>query len=192
KVYDGVMTEVNKSTIKRFLVQQALREQPSFLSRIAFRKIKHLFGNEIKAMITGSAPITPDVMHFFRIALNIPIMEGYGQTESAGAGTSTHPIDMTYGTIGSPVPTVEIKLVDVPGTDYRSEYNRGEVCIRGPTIFKGYYGDEEKTREAIDQDGWLHTGDVGEWTSTGALKIIDRTKHIFKLSQGKYIAPERL
>ncbi|CAF1510850.1 unnamed protein product [Adineta steineri] len=192
KVYDGVMTEVNKSTIKRFLVQQALREQPSFLSRIAFRKIKHLFGNEIKAMITGSAPITPDVMHFFRIALDIPIMEGYGQTESAGAGTSTHPIDMTYGTIGSPVPTVEIKLVDVPGTDYRCEYNRGEVCIRGPTIFKGYYGDEEKTREAIDQDGWLHTGDVGEWTSTGALKIIDRTKHIFKLSQGKYIAPERL
>ena len=137
KVYDAVMTEVNKSKLKQFLVRQALREQPSFLSRIAFRKVKDLFGNELKLMITGAAPITPDVMHFFRIALNIPIMEGYGQTESAGAGTSTHAIDMTYGTIGSPVPTVEMKLVDVPGTHYQSEKNRGEVCIRGPTVFKG-------------------------------------------------------
>ncbi|UJR32742.1 hypothetical protein I4U23_020201 [Adineta vaga] len=192
KVYDAIMTEVNKSLMKRILVQQALREQPSFLSQIAFRKVKNLFGDELKAMITGAAPITPDVMHFFRIALDIPIMEGYGQTESAGAGTSTHPTDMSYGTIGSPVPTVEMKLVDVPGTNYRSENNQGEVCIRGPTVFKGYFGDEAKTREAIDKDGWLHTGDVGEWTNNGALRIIDRTKHIFKLSQGKYIAPERL
>jgi len=137
KVYDAVMTEVNKSKFKQFLVQQALREQPSFLSHMAFRKVKHLFGDQVKVMITGSAPITPDVMHFFRIALDIPIMEGYGQTESAGAGTSTHPIDMSYGTIGSPVPTVEMKLVDVPGTNYRTENNQGEVCIRGPTVFKG-------------------------------------------------------
>lgn len=137
RVYDAVMTEVNKSKLKRFLVHQALRERSSFLSHIAFRKVKNLFGDEVKAMITGAAPITPDVMHFFRIALNIPIMEGYGQTESAGAGTTTHPIDLSYGTIGSPVPTVEMKLVDVPGTDYRSEKNQGEVCIRGPTVFKG-------------------------------------------------------
>ncbi|CAF3480669.1 unnamed protein product [Rotaria sp. Silwood1] len=192
KVYDAVMAEVNKSKVKRFLVQQALRQQPSFLSHFAFHKIKNLFGNKVKVMITGAAPITPDVMHFFRIALDIPIMEGYGQTESAGAGTSTHPTDMSYGTIGSPVPVVEIKLVDIPDTIYRSEMNQGEVCIRGPTVFKGYYGDEAKTREVIDKDGWLHTGDVGEWTNSGALRIIDRTKHIFKLSQGKYIAPERL
>ncbi|CAF2476277.1 unnamed protein product [Rotaria sp. Silwood2] len=192
KVYDAIMTEVSKSKIKKFLVQQALREQPSFLSHFAFRKVKNLFGNEVKVMITGAAPITPDVMHFFRIALNIPIMEGYGQTESAGAGTSTHPTDMSYGTIGSPVPVVEIKLIDVPGTTYRSEMNQGEVCIRGPSVFKGYYGDEAKTMEVLDKDGWLHTGDVGEWASNGALRIIDRTKHIFKLCQGKYIAPERL
>lgn len=137
RVYDAIMTEVNKSKMKRFLVQQALREYTPFLSRFAFRKVKNLFGNEVKAMITGAAPITPDVMHFFRIALDIPIMEGYGQTESTGAGTSTHPTDMSYGTIGTPVPTVEIKLIDVPGTNYRSEMNQGEVCIRGPTVFKG-------------------------------------------------------
>jgi long-chain acyl-CoA synthetase len=137
KVYDAVMTEVNKSKIKQFLVQQALREKPSFLSHIAFRKVKNLFGDEVKAMITGAAPITPDVMHFFRIALNIPIMEGYGQTESTGAGATTHPVDTSYGTIGSPMPTTEIKLIDVPNTSYRSEMDQGEVCIRGPTVFKG-------------------------------------------------------
>lgn len=137
KVYDTVMTEVNKSPLKRFLVQQALREQPPLLSHLIFRKLRQRFGNHAQAMITGAAPITPDVMHFFRIALNIPIMEGYGQTESAGSGTSTHPIDMSYGTIGSPVPTIEIKLVDVPGTTYLSTKNQGEICLRGPTIFKG-------------------------------------------------------
>ncbi|CAF1247823.1 unnamed protein product [Rotaria sordida] len=84
------------------------------------------------------------------------------------------------------------RSIDVLDTTYRSEMNQGEVCIRGPAIFKGYYSDEAKTKEVIDQDGWLHTGDVGEWTSNGALRIIDRAKHIFKLSQGKYIAPERL
>ncbi|CAF1286381.1 unnamed protein product [Adineta steineri] len=192
RVYDATMTEVKKSKLKQFLVKQALREQPSFLSDIVFRKVRKLFGNELKAMMTGSAPITPDVLHFFRIAFKIPVMEGYGQTESSGAGTTTHPIDVSYGTIGSPIPTVEIKLIDVPGTDYRSEQNQGEVCIRGPTVFKGYYNDDEKTREVLDKDGWLRTGDVGEWTNTGALRIIDRAKNIFKLSQGKYIAPERL
>ncbi|CAF3691273.1 unnamed protein product [Rotaria sp. Silwood1] len=193
KVYDMVMAEVNKSKVKRFLVQQALDSEESwFLSRLVFRRVKKLFGGEVQAMITAASPITSDVMHFFRIALDIPIMEGYGQTESAGAGTSTHPVDISYGTVGSPLPTVEIKLIDVPGTNYRSEINQGEVCIRGPNIFKGYYSDETKTREIIDKDGWLHTGDVGEWTNNGALRIIDRTKHIFKLSNGKYIAPERL
>ncbi|UJR34834.1 hypothetical protein I4U23_027615 [Adineta vaga] len=192
KVYDIIMADVNRSKIKQYFLQQALREQLPFLSRVIFRKVKNLFGGELKAMITGSAPIKADVMHFFRIALDITIIEGYGQTESCAAGSTTHPIDMSYGTVGSPGPNVEIKLIDVPDTHYRSEMNQGEVCIRGPTIFKGYYGDEEKTRETVDKDGWLHTGDVGEWTSHGALRIIDRSKHIFKLSQGKYIAPERL
>ncbi|CAF0872697.1 unnamed protein product [Adineta steineri] len=192
KIYDKIMTDVNKSPIKRFLVQQALREQPPFLPRLVFGKVKKIFGGELKGIITSSAPLKPDVMHFFRIALDIPIIEGYGQTEAGGGGTSTHPTDMTYGTVGTPLPTMEAKLIDVPGTNYRSENNQGEVCFRGPSVFKGYYKDEAKTQETIDKDGWLHTGDVGEWTTNGALRIIDRVKHIFKLSQGKYIAPERL
>ncbi|CAF3716826.1 unnamed protein product [Adineta steineri] len=193
KAYDTIMTEVNKSKIKRFLISQALHnEKPSLYSRFIFRKIKNLFGGRLEVMVTGSAPITHEVLHFFRIALDIPIIEAYGQTESTGSATSTHGIDLACGMVGSPVAAVELKLIDVPGTNYRSDNNQGEVCIRGPVVFKGYYGDEKKTRETIDEGGWLHTGDVGEWTSTGTLRIIDRTKHIFKLNQGEYIAPERL
>ncbi|UJR19612.1 hypothetical protein I4U23_022746 [Adineta vaga] len=162
------------------------------LSRLIFSKVKQLFGGELKAIFTGSAPITRDVLHFFRMALNIPIMTGFGQTESTACGTSTHAGDTSFDIVGSPVATVEIKLIDVPHTNYRSEMHQGEICLRGPTIFKGYYNDEIKTHETIDEDGWLHTGDVGEWVNNGALRIIDRTKHIFRLSQGTYIAPERL
>ncbi|UJR25501.1 hypothetical protein I4U23_006847 [Adineta vaga] len=193
KVYDTIMTEVNKSKIKRFLINQALHnEKPSLFSRFIFRKVRNLFGGELTVMVTGSAPITHEVLHFFRIALDIPIIEAYGQTESSASATTTHATDLSCGMVGSPVAVVEIKLIDVPGTNYRSDNNQGEICLRGPCVFKGYYGDEKKTRETIDEGGWLHTGDVGEWTSTGTLRVIDRTKHIFKLNQGEYIAPERL
>jgi long-chain acyl-CoA synthetase len=138
KVYDTIMGEIGKSRLKRFLVTQALHnDQPSLFSRFIFRRVKKLFGGEAFAMLTGSAPITPEVLHFFRIALDIPIVEGYGQTESTAAGTSTHLTDVSSGTVGSPVLSVEIKLVDVPDTNYRSDNNQGEICIRGPTIFKG-------------------------------------------------------
>ena len=140
KVYDTIMAEVGKSKIKRFLISQALHnDQPTLFSRLIFRKVKKLFGGEVVGMITGSAPITADVLHFFRIALDIPIVEGYGQTESTAAGTGTHMTDMSGGTVGTPVPSVEIKLIDVPDTNYRSNNNQGEICIRGPSIFKGRF-----------------------------------------------------
>ncbi|CAF1576842.1 unnamed protein product [Adineta ricciae] len=193
KIYDGIMLEVGQSKLKQYLVQQALRSTESnWFSRLIFRKVKNLFGDELKAVFVGAAPITRDVLHFYRIALDIPVMTGYGQTESTACATSTHAGDTAFDVIGSPVATVEIKLIDVPNTNYQSHMNQGEICIRGPVIFEGYYDDEVKTGETIDEKGWLHTGDVGEWASNGALRIIDRTKHIFKLNQGTYIAPERL
>jgi long-chain acyl-CoA synthetase len=138
KVYDAIMAEVGKSKIKRFLISQALHnEKPTLFSRFIFRKVRNLFGGEVFIMLTGSAPITPEVLHFFRIALEIPIVEGYGQTESTAAGTGTHLSDLSCGTVGSPLPSVEIKLIDVSGTNYRSNNNQGEVCIRGSPIFKG-------------------------------------------------------
>lgn len=87
------------------------------------------------------------------------------------------------GQVGPPIPCCKIKLVDVPDMNYYAKDGRGEVCIYGYNVFVGYYKDEEKTREALDDDGWLHTGDIGCWTAEGTLMLIDRKKHIFKLSQ---------
>jgi long-chain acyl-CoA synthetase len=140
KVYDKIMAEVGKSKIKRFLISQALHnDQSTIFSRLLFRKVKNLFGGEAVFMGIGSAPITPEVLHFFRIALDIPIFQAYGQTEASAAGTSTHVSDMSGNTVGSPSPFVEIKLIDVPGTNYRSNNGQGEICMRGPTVFKGEY-----------------------------------------------------
>lgn len=84
------------------------------------------------------------------------------------------------------------QLVDVPEMEYYACDNKGEVCVKGTNVFRGYYKDPERTAEAIDEYGWHHTGDVGMWLPDGTLKIIDRRKHIFKLSQGEYIVPEKI
>ncbi|KAL5713918.1 long-chain-fatty-acid--CoA ligase [Ranunculus cassubicifolius] len=145
-------------------------------------------------MFSGASPLSPDVMDFLRVCFGCGVLEGYGMTESACVISSMQEGDNLSGHVGSPNPSCEIKLVDVPEMNYTFEdkpYPRGEICVRGPIIFKGYYKDEVQTREVIDEDGWLHTGDIGLWFSGGRLKIIDRKKNIFKLAQGEYIAPEK-
>lgn len=91
--------------------------------------------------------------------------------------------DYVPGHVGVPSPCNAIKLVDVAELGYFARDQAGEVCIRGTNVFKGYYKNEEQTRETLDEDGWLHTGDIGRWTERGTLKIVDRKKHIFKLAQ---------
>jgi len=126
--------------------------------------------------------------------LGVPVVEGYGQTEACAAATLCHADDMTtVGHVGGPVAAVEIVLIDVPEMGYLHTdtthrgmpcQGRGEICVRGPPVFKGYYKDETKTKETIDEEGWLHSGDIGLWTPEGTLKIVDRKKNLFKLSQG--------
>ncbi|XP_014803218.1 PREDICTED: long-chain-fatty-acid--CoA ligase 6-like [Calidris pugnax] len=143
-------------------------------------------------IVTGAAPASPTVLGFLRAALGCQVYEGYGQTECTAGCTFTTPGDWTSGHVGAPLPCNLIRLKDVEELNYFASKGEGEICVKGPNVFKGYLKDEEKTTEALDQEGWLHTGDIGKWLPNGTLKIIDRKKHIFKLAQGEYIAPEKI
>lgn len=204
RIYHKVVQDVNKSKWKSHFMATGLRykqkevnagilRQNGFWDRLVFKKVREVTGGKVILMITGSAPVSPTILNFFRCALGCAVMEGYGQTESSGVISVTIPGDPTTDHIGPPIPCCTVKLVDVPEMDYHvSLHGVGEICVKGTNVFSGYFRDEEKTREALDPDGWLHTGDIGTWTAHGALKIIDRKKHIFKLSQGEYIAPEKI
>jgi len=175
----------------------------SFYDHLIFNKIKKGLGMDcLRSMVSGSAPLSKTVMNFYRVMLGISVVEGYGQTENAACCTVSLPDDMmTSGHVGVPNAAVEVVLADVAemgyyhtDTDHKGQpcQGRGEILVRGPTVFKGYYKQPEKTKETIDEDGWLHSGDIGLWTVDGNLQIIDRKKNIFKLSQGEYVAPEKI
>lgn len=176
---------------KKAKVEKGIIENNTFWDKIVFKKVQTLLGGRVNMAITGAAPINPDILNTLRAAFGSHIIEGYGQTECAAALSATLPGDHE-GTVGAPLVCNQVKLVDVPDMNYFAKDNKGEVCVRGANVMKGYYKNPEKTAETIDEDGWLHTGDIGTWTSTGALKLIDRKKNIFKLSQGEYIAPEKI
>ncbi|PCH38260.1 long-chain-fatty-acid-CoA ligase [Wolfiporia cocos MD-104 SS10] len=162
--------------------------------RLVFNKIAAVLGGKVQMMACGSAPISITAMDFLRISLGCDILEGYGMTENGGSCTHVWPRDPTSsGTVGPPIPNMELKLVDVPAMGYTAEDKpnpRGEICCRGDGCFIGYYKDENNTKATIDEDGWVHTGDVGEFDGCGRLKIVDRVKNIMKLAQGEYVAVE--
>jgi len=163
--------------------------------RLVFDKVREsLFGNNIQRISSGSAPLSATVQEFLRVCITPYVREGYGLTETTAGATMQVGI-FSPGDVGPPIPSMEIKLVDVPEMNYSVRDKpcpRGEVCIRGPSIFKGYFKDKVKTDEVIDVYGWFHSGDIGRINPDGTLSIIDRKKNIFKLSQGEYIAPEYL
>ncbi|KAL6565432.1 Long chain acyl-CoA synthetase 7 peroxisomal [Orobanche hederae] len=163
--------------------------------RLVFNKIKDKLGGRVRYLTSGASPLSPDVMEFLRVCFGCQVIEGYGMTETSCVISSMDEGDFLTGHVGSPNPACEIKLVDVPEMNYTSEdqpHPRGEICVRGSIVFQGYYKDEVQTREVMDDEGWLHTGDIGLWLPGGHLKIIDRKKNIFKLAQGEYIAPEKI
>ncbi|KAL5282251.1 hypothetical protein ACFFRR_005444 [Megaselia abdita] len=203
RVYDKIQSELAASSFKRTLFQMALNSKESeikrgivrkngFWDKMVFKKVHESFGGNLRLMVVGSAPLAGNVMTFMRCALGCLVVEGYGQTECTGAITLTVQGDFVPDHVGPPVSCNAIKLVDVPEMEYYANQNEGEVCVRGANVFHGYYKDSEKTADAIDTEGWHHTGDVGRWLHNGTLKIIDRRKHIFKLSQGEYIVPEKI
>uniref|UniRef100_A0A8C9YZZ9 Long-chain-fatty-acid--CoA ligase n=1 Tax=Sander lucioperca TaxID=283035 RepID=A0A8C9YZZ9_SANLU len=202
RMYDKIFSQAN-TPLKRWLLNFAAKRKGAEVSngiirsdslwdKIFFSKIQASLGGRLRMIITGAAPTSPAVLGFLRAALGCQVYEAYGQTECTAGCTFTTPGDWTPGHVGAPLPCNLIKLVDVPDKNYFASKGEGEVCVKGPNVFKGYLKDPERTAETLDADSWLHTGDIGKWLPNGTLKIIDRKKHIFKLAQGEYISPEKI
>ncbi|ULU03369.1 hypothetical protein L3Y34_002734 [Caenorhabditis briggsae] len=160
--------------------------------RLVFRKIQEQIGGKVDLMVTGSAPISSTVLETCRVTLGATIVEGYGQTECTALATFTWMGDPSTGHCGAPAPCALVKLGDVPDLNYYAKDGKGEIRIKGPCVTKGYYKDPERTAELFDEEGFLQTGDIGEMLPNGTIRIIDRKKHIFKLAQGEYVAPEKI
>ncbi|XP_071077255.1 long-chain-fatty-acid--CoA ligase 5 isoform X1 [Desmodus rotundus] len=202
RIYDKVQNEA-KTPFKKFLlnlaiyskfseVKRGIIRRNSLWDKLIFAKIQNSLGGKVRIMVTGAAPISAPVLTFLRAAMGCPVFEAYGQTECTAGCTFTSPGDWKPGHVGVPLACNHVKLEDVPDMNYFSVNGEGEVCIKGTNVFQGYLKDPAKTEEALDKDGWLHTGDIGRWLPNGTLKIVDRKKNIFKLAQGEYIAPEKI
>lgn len=169
-------------------------EAAPICDKIVFGKVKQGLGGNVRLILSGAAPLSTHVEAYLRVVTCAHVLQGYGLTETCAGTFVSLPNEISMlGTVGPPVPNVDVCLESVPemGYDALSSTPRGEICIRGKTLFSGYYKREDLTKEVL-VDGWFHTGDVGEWQPDGSMKIIDRKKNIFKLSQGEYVAVENL
>lgn len=164
--------------------------------RIWGRKVAAALGlDHVHDMISGSAPLDPTLHKFFRAAFGTRFLQGYGLTETYGQGLCQQEGDLSVGNCGGCAPTLELMLLDVPDMEYFSTDKpqpRGELCIRGGSLFSGYFKNEEETKKAMLPDGWFCTGDICTVDSRGRFRIIDRRKNVLKLAQGEYISPERI
>jgi len=156
-----------------------LRKQYEFADKRVLSKIRGLFGGNLRLAVSGAAPISPDILRFFDAA-GVLVLEGWGMTETSTAATVSSPDDFKVGTIGKPFPGCEVRIAE-----------DGEILVKGPNVFQGYYKNEEATRETI-VDGWLHTGDIGEIDADGFIKITGRKKDIIITAGGKNITPANL
>lgn len=160
-----------------------------------FAPMREQLGGRVRLLVSGGAALHPDIQDFLSVCMGVKVIQGYGLTECCGPVAVQELSDYNSGSIGAPIPCLEFKLVDVPEMQYTSNDQpnpRGEICIRGASIFSGYLHNPEETKKAVDSDGWFHTGDVGLWTANGTLRVIDRVKNLIKPSHGEYIALEKL
>ncbi|CAL9441850.1 AMP-dependent synthetase/ligase [Streptomyces sp. enrichment culture] len=154
-----------------------LRAKHAVADKLVYAKIREAFGGRLRACVSGSAALAPEIGYFFAGA-GIHILEGYGLTESSAASFVNPGEAYRTGTVGKPLPGTEVRIAD-----------DGEILLRGPGIMEGYHKLPEKTAEVLESDGWFHTGDIGELSPDGYLRITDRKKDLIKTSGGKYIAP---
>eukprot|EP00252_Welwitschia_mirabilis_P022615 TRINITY_DN6170_c0_g2_i2.p1 TRINITY_DN6170_c0_g2~~TRINITY_DN6170_c0_g2_i2.p1 ORF type:complete len:666 (+),score=118.51 TRINITY_DN6170_c0_g2_i2:100-2097(+) len=162
--------------------------------KLLFKKINQRLGGNLRFIISGGAPLARVLEEFLRVTSCCSLIQGYGLTETcSGIMSSLNGVFDMIGTVGVPNTGVEVRLRSVPemGYDALSKQPCGEICIRGKNIFVGYHKREDLTKEAL-RNGWFYTGDIGELLPNGTFKIIDRKKNILKLSQGEYVAVEKL
>jgi long-chain acyl-CoA synthetase len=197
KVYDKIVTKGSQlKGVKRFLFFWALNLglkynlqggnglfydlQLWLANKLIFSKWRAALGGNVRAIVSGSAPLQPHLARIFWAA-RIPVMEGYGLTETSPviSVNRVDPKENRIGTVGPLIDGIEVKIAP-----------DGEILTRGPHVMKGYYKRPDLTEQVIDKDGWFHTGDIGEFVENKFLKITDRKKEMFKTSGGKYIAPQ--
>jgi len=202
-------TIVQAAYSAKYWARKSYRTCPLF-HLLVFRKFSQMLGGRLNLAASGGGPLNADVQNFISIMFGCNLLQGYALTETTCAGTAQRPEDPDTGTVGGPISSVEMKLLscdgpedprDHDGNQYLAEdtdhygttcQGRGEVCIRGPSLSKGYFKQPDKTREVFAADGWFHTGDIGYWDTRGRLVIVDRLKNLVKLKGGEYIAIENM
>jgi long-subunit acyl-CoA synthetase (AMP-forming) len=177
------------AAVKKVRLEQAGEEVPQELAAAVQQADEELFSNvramlgldQLEACNVGAAPTPPEVLEFFH-AIGVPIAELWGMSETCGYGTTNPPAGkIKIGTVGPPAPGCEVKLAE-----------DGELLVRGPFVMRGYRNLDDKTREALDDDGWLHTGDIAEIDNDGYVKIVDRKKELIINAAGKNMSPANI
>ncbi|KAI8107268.1 hypothetical protein M9434_001911 [Picochlorum sp. BPE23] len=205
RVCDGVEAKVAKASAikqymfrggfswKKFLLHNGVSHAISGfgVDATVFQQLKKALGGHVRFIVSGGAPLAAHVEDFGTVCL-APVLQGYGLTESCAASFVMLPDPRMAHSVGPPLRPMEFRLESVPELNYDATAHppKGEILLRSPMLFSGYFKDEEKTKEVVDEDGWFHTGDIGTVTSQGCLRVIDRIKNVFKLSQGEYVAVE--
>ena len=194
-----------KGSLSRYIVSTKLANlrdktnptvKHALYDRIWGKKVTAALGlDRMRTMVTGSAPLDPSLQQFLRVVFANHFVQGYGLTESYAASICQLHGDLSAGSCGAPLVSLEACLLSVPDMDYLvtdKPQPRGELLLRGHTLFDGYYKNEEETRKAMTKDGWFKTGDICTIDAMGRFTIIDRRKNVLKLAQGEYISPERI